>query len=87
MKKSVWIHAVMAVVAAALMGVGSAGEVLADECDQKCKFTIGPNGTTVECTTVEPGETGAKVCVPINTKDDNYCELELCDDGFAYPIA
>ena len=87
MKKSTWKHAVMAVATVALMGVGLAGEVLANECDQKCVITITPDGTKASCGTVLPGETGSKVCVPINTKDDAYCELELCDDAFGYPIA
>ena len=71
------------------MGVGSAGAVLADECDQKCVITINFDGPdTASCGTVEPGETGAKVCVPINTGEDApYCELELCEDTFGYPIA
>ena len=86
MKRSVRTYVAVAVV---LMGVGSAGAVLADECNQKCVITINFDGPdTASCGTVEPGETGAKVCVPINTGEDApYCETELCEDTFGYPIA
>ena len=74
------------------MSVGAVGEVVADECDKKCVFVLDTEGNSVAaCGTVEHGEKGAYMCIPVNTEEDNECILDYgpCDNGndFGYPIA